>query len=60
MLTPIVTELPRVIEPVVADTFLNEFADRAPRTQSLPADVIQLSTHRTRRHQPAVAPARAA
>ena len=60
MLTPIVRELPRAIEPIVADTFVNEFTDRALRTQGLPANVIRLSTHRTRRHQPAVGPARAA
>ena len=60
MLTPIVRELPRAIEPVVADTFINEFAERSPRKQGLPANVISLSTHRTRRHQSAAAPARAA
>jgi hypothetical protein len=59
MLTPIVRELPRAIEPVVADTFIDELADRSPREQGRPANVIHLSPHRTQ-HQPVVTSARAA
>jgi hypothetical protein len=60
MLTPIVRELSRAIEPVAADTFLDEFTDRDAPRHGLPANVIRLSAHRTRRRQPAAAPTRAA
>jgi hypothetical protein len=60
MLTPIVTEVPRAIESVVHDTFIREYAGRAPRDRSLPANVVRLSTHRSRRRRPAVVPARVA
>jgi hypothetical protein len=60
MLTPIVTEVPRVIEPVVHDTFIGEYADRAPRERDLPANVVRLSTHRSQRRRSAVVPARVA
>jgi hypothetical protein len=60
MLTPIVTEVPRAIEPVVRDTFVSEYATRAPGERALPANVVRLSTHRSRRRMPAVVPARVA
>ena len=60
MLTPIVTEVPRAIEPVVDDTFISEFADQAPREQDFAENVVRLSAHRSRRHQPALMPARVA
>lgn len=49
MLTPIVTEVPRAIEPVVHDTFIREYAGRAPRERGLPVNIVRLSTHRSRR-----------
>jgi hypothetical protein len=60
MLTPIVTEVPRAIEPVVHDTFIREYARQAPREQGLPANVVRLSTQRSRRRPSAVVPARVA
>jgi hypothetical protein len=60
MLTPIVTEVPRAIEPVVHDTFIREYTGRVPREQGLPANVVRLSTHRSRRRRSAVVPARVA
>jgi hypothetical protein len=60
MLTPTVTEVPRAIEPVVHDTFIREYAARPPGKRDLPANVVRLSTHRSRRHVPAVVPARVA
>jgi hypothetical protein len=60
MLTPIVTEIPRAIEPVVLDTFIREFAGRAPSAQGRRANVVSLSTHRARRRRQAVVPARVA
>jgi hypothetical protein len=60
MLTPIVTEVPRAIEPVVHDTFIREYEGRAPRERDLPANVVRLSTHRSRRRRSAVVPARVA
>jgi hypothetical protein len=33
MLTSVVTEAPRAIEPVVHDTFIREYPGRAPREQ---------------------------
>jgi hypothetical protein len=60
MLTPIVTEIPRAVEPVVHDTFIREYAGRASRERDLPANVVRLSTHRSRRRRPTVVPARVA
>jgi hypothetical protein len=60
MFTPIVTEVPRAIEPVIHDTFISQYAGRAPRERDLPANVVRLSTHRSRRRRTAVVPARVA
>jgi hypothetical protein len=60
MLTPIVTEVSRAIEPVVHDTFIRQYTGRAPRERGLPANVIRLSAHRSRRRRSAVVPARVA
>jgi hypothetical protein len=60
MLTPIVTEVPRAIEPVVRDTFIRDYTTRAPGERSLPANVVRLSAHRSWRGAATVAPARVA
>jgi hypothetical protein len=60
MLTPIVTEVPRAIEPVVRDTFIREYAGRTPGERGLPANVVHLSAHRSRRGAATVVPARVA
>jgi hypothetical protein len=60
MLTPIVTEIPRTVEPVVQDTFIREYAGRASRKRGVPTNVARLSTHRSRRRGSAVLPARVA
>jgi hypothetical protein len=60
MLTPIVTEIRRTTEPVARDTFITEFVGRSPRRPGLPANVVPLSGHRSRRRRPAVVPARVA
>jgi hypothetical protein len=53
MLTPIVTEIPRVLEPVARDTFI------APQRLER-ANVVRLAAHRRRDRSAPVAPARAA
>jgi hypothetical protein len=60
MLTPTVTEISRATEPVVQDTFITEFAQSVQREQSLPANVIRLSSHRSQRGRPAIVPSRVA
>ncbi|HEV2786527.1 MAG TPA: hypothetical protein VGV67_09085 [Solirubrobacteraceae bacterium] len=60
MLTPIVTEISRVAEPVVRDTFIREFDPLKQREQGASATVVRLASHRLRRRRPLAVPARAA
>jgi hypothetical protein len=59
MLTPIITEIHRVPEPVVRDTFISEFDGPTVRRPDPPSNIVSLAAHRSRRH-PAAVPARAA
>ncbi len=60
MLAPTVTELSRIAEPVVRDTFASEFDVREPRERPPSANLVDLASHRTRRIRPLAPPARAA
>ena len=60
MLTPIVTEISRIAEPVVRDTFISDSDLRSPHAQPASPNVVALASRRARRRRPVSAPLRAA